>query len=96
MAKLELKESAQSRSVDFDPVKLKSGIIVNFHMSVNGERKDLRGKALKGEKEVGNASWSTDSNRIFVNVFPVKEIGDNDAMELANVLLDGIITMFKA
>ena len=96
MAKLELKESAQSRSVDFDPVKLKSGIIVNFHMSSNDGRIDLRGKAMKGDKEVGSASWSTSSNRIFLSVHPVNDIGAVDAMELANILLDGIITMFKA
>lgn len=96
MAKFELKESVQRKSVDFDPVKLKSGIAVNFHMSVNGDKSEFRGKATKADKEVGSASYSTDANRIFLNVFPVSDIGFDDAKELAAVLLDGIITMSKA
>lgn len=95
MAKLELKESTQRKSVDFEPVTLQSGVEVHFSQVEDGERREYRGRAMMGEKEVGTASYTTSGNRIFLNVHPVSEISEAVAKEVAETLLSGVLSMFN-
>lgn len=95
MAKLELKESTQRKSVDFEPVTLQSGVEVHFSQVEDGEKREYRGRAVKGEKEIGTASYTTGGNRIFLNVHPVSEIGEAESKEVAETLLSGLLSMFN-
>lgn len=95
MAKIQLKEYSQRTAVEFDPIEISGGIKVNFSKSENGDKKEYRGRAIKDEREIGSASYTTASNRIFLNVHPVNEIGEGIAKEVADTLISGILSMFN-
>lgn len=95
MAKINLKESSQKKSVQYNPVVLSDGTSVQFTKSVDGEKKDLRGRAVKDDKELGTASFNPGTNRIFLSVHPVSEMGESLAKEIAETLMSGILMMFN-
>ena len=96
MAKLELKETTQNVTQEFEPIAVNEDISVKFRKDISAGKRRFYGVAEKDGKEVGHASWSDDSKRLIVMVDDIDKLGDDTAKEVADTLYTGVLQMLNA
>lgn len=96
MAKLELKETTQNVTQEFEPIAVNEEISVKFHKDINAGKRRFYGVAEKDGKEIGRGTWSDDAKRLIVMVDSIDKLGDDTAKQVADTLYTGVLQMLNA
>ena len=97
MSGINLKEVQSVRRSNFEPVELENGMVIEMDSVKNGEKMELHCKVKNEDNEVGSAFLSTESQRLFVQIFPIPMDGNGaaDAAELAGTMVDCLKAMIE-
>lgn len=93
MSEIVLTEKNAVKRSSYEPVELEGGIVINMESVKNGDKVELRCEAKKDDTSVATASYISESNRLFLQVFPVSLLGDDDPINLASVMVDCLKAM---
>ena len=98
---IKLKEKDVRKVNYYEPIEIANGITLKMSRFIEGKDVQLICTAVTKDKdgketELGKADISTTSNHLYVQVFPVSELGAEKTMNLAGTLLEALTTMFKA
>ena len=96
MAKLELKETTQNVTQEFEPIAVNEEISVKFHKDINAGKRRFYGVAEKDGKEIGRGTWSDDAKRLIVMVDSIDKLGDDTAKQVADTPYTGVLQMLNA
>ena len=97
MSEINLKEVQSVRRSNFEPVELENGMVMEMDSVKNGGKMELHCKLKKEDSDVGSAFLSTESQRLYVQIFPIPMDGNAaaDAAELAGTMVDCLKAMIE-
>lgn len=95
MSEIVLTEKTNVRRSSYEPIELENGIVISLESVKNGEKVELRCEAKKGDTGVGTASYLSEANRLFLQVFPVSSLDGGDPLELAATMVECLKEMNK-
>ena len=90
---MEFVEQEKVRKNTYQPCEVMEGVVLSMERTIASGKTRISAVARMGDKEVGNASLSTDTNRIFISVFPLDAMGREKGMELAGTMADALKRM---
>ena len=92
MAELEIRQKQQVKNLDYDPVTMDDGTVLDFTLRQEGGKSIVRCSAKKDGKEIGYGTWNTLSDRFSIRVEPMSR---TDAKALAEAVFSGIMQIVE-
>ena len=92
MAALELIQKQQEKNLDYEPVTMEDGTVLDFTIRQEGGKSIVRCSAKKDGKEIGYGAWNTISDRFSIRVEPMSR---TDAKALAEAIFSGIMQIVE-
>jgi hypothetical protein len=95
MKELKLKERKENVNVTFEPIDAGNGLTIVASKSVNNGKRMLQCDLKKDGKDIGHASWNDDAKRLFLQIFPMDELTEEEVRDASGTMLQCILQMLN-